>query len=248
MTSTCKPKIPSGLAKSFATGRAGRQLGSTFLASFPVVAHAQTPTAQQQTQPAAGVVAQPTPLKSSGGQLEQVVVTAQRRSEKLEKTPVTVTALTAATLRKQAVTTETDLQTATSGLLVREGTTSNQLNYSIRGQSIDVFNNPLFGKNHTGGAILITSVKPSDQFGGYVTQRAGDYGYNETLGALNVPVVSDKVLLRVSGDYEHYSGYVRNVFNYPHCGGGVASGPALGVNAVQLGMPRMFFIEETYNL
>ncbi len=244
-----KPNSLLCLTRSFVGSKLCRLTGTTILAGLPFLAHAQTPTTPPQTQPAAGAVAQPTPPNANSGQLEQVVVTAQRRSEKLEKTPVTVTALTSAALAKRAVTTESDLQTAVSGLLVRQGTSSNQLNFAVRGQSIDVFSNSqpgvlpyfdevqddthsasafydlqsiqvlkgpqgtLFGRNDTGGAVLITSVRPSNDFGGYITTRGGDYGYTETQGALNIPLVQDKVLLRIAGDYEHRAGYVHDVYS-----------------------------------
>ena len=60
---------------------------------------------------------------------------------------------------------------------------------------------------------LLTSAKPTSDFGGYITERAGDYGYSETLGALNIPIVPDTVLLRISGDYEHRSGYVYDKYS-----------------------------------
>ena len=220
------------------------------LVSLPaLVGHAQSVSGQHGTQAPSQSIS-PTRTPGSGDrQLEQILVTAQRRSERLQSTPVTVTALTSATLEKKAVTTETDLQAATSGLLVRQGTSSNQLNYAIRGQSIDVFSNSqpgvlpyfdeveqeahaatafydlqsvqvlkgpqgtLFGRNDTGGAVLLTSAKPTSDFGGYITERAGDYGYSETLGALNIPIVPDTVLLRISGDYEHRSGYVYDKYS-----------------------------------
>ena len=254
MTTKSKTSMFSGYAESLGRGRFGRLIGVTTFVGLPILAvHAQTPTAQQATPAtggtASGVLAQASPRSSGHEQLEQIVVTAQRRSEKLEKTPVAVTALTSAALRKQAITTETDLQSATSGLLVRQGTSSNQLNYAIRGQSIDVFSNSqpgvlpyfdevqddnrsssafydlqsiqvlkgpqgtLFGRNDTGGAVLITTAKPTNNFDGFITTRAGDYGYTETLGAVNIPIVNDKVLLRVAGDYDHRDGYVHDVYS-----------------------------------
>ncbi len=254
MTRKCKPSSRSGFAEGLRPRKAGRLIVATTFAGLPVLAaHAQTPTAQQgapaTTATATGATVRASKQSAGNGQLEQIVVTAQRRSEKLEKTPVAVTALTSATLKKQAITTETDLQSATSGLLVRQGTSSNQLNYAVRGQSIDVFSNSqpgvlpyfdevqddnhsssafydlqsiqvlkgpqgtLFGRNDTGGAVLITSAKPTNDYSGFITTRAGDYGYTETLGALNIPLVNDKVLLRIAGDYDHRDGYVHDVYS-----------------------------------
>ena len=68
-----------------------------------------------------------------------IVVTAQRRSEALERTPVAVSVISGTSLAKQAIVTESDLQSATPGLTIRAGQNSNQLNYALRGQSLDAF-------------------------------------------------------------------------------------------------------------
>src|ERR1700735_5372143 len=71
--------------------------------------------------------------------LSEIVVTAQRREASLERTPVAVEVLTADALDKEAVTTEGDVQLSVPGLTVRTTENANQLNYSIRGQSVDAF-------------------------------------------------------------------------------------------------------------
>ena len=68
-----------------------------------------------------------------------IVVTARRTEEKLRDVPVAVTAFGATALEERRIESELDLQAATPGLLVRETTSSNQLNYAIRGQSVDAF-------------------------------------------------------------------------------------------------------------
>src|SRR3546814_20754438 len=70
-----------------------------------------------------------------------IIVTAQRRSESLQRTPVAVTVLGSDTLVKRAITSETDLQSISPGLSVRSSQNSNQLNYALRGQSLDPFSN-----------------------------------------------------------------------------------------------------------
>jgi iron complex outermembrane receptor protein len=83
-------------------------------------------------------------------------------------------------------------------------------------ESIQVLKGPqgtLFGRNATGGAVLYTSIKPKNDLEGYATVRAGAYGLVEGLGAINIPLISDKVLLRVAGDVIHQDGYQHNLFN-----------------------------------
>ena len=68
-----------------------------------------------------------------------IVVTAQRREEKLSKVPVSVVAFGAETLQARNITSEQDIGTLVPGLQVKNGQNSNQLSYSMRGQSLDPF-------------------------------------------------------------------------------------------------------------
>ena len=81
----------------------------------------------------------PAASASDAGDSAQIVVTARRTEEKLHDVPVAVAAFSAKTLTEQRIVSEADLQVATPGLTVRATTSSNQLNYSIRGQSVDSF-------------------------------------------------------------------------------------------------------------
>ena len=176
-----------------------------------------------------------------------IIVTAQRRSETLERTPVAVSVVSAETLAEKAITTETDLQTAVPGLTVKTGQNENQLNFSLRGQSVDPFSSSrpsvlpyfnevqvggvggtalydlgsvqvlkgpqgtLFGRNATGGAVLYTSAKPTDQFGGYVVGRIGNFDARHLEGALNLPL-GEIAALRVAGQIQRRDGFQRNLF------------------------------------
>lgn len=82
----------------------------------------------------AGTAAQPT-----AGALQEITVTARRTLENIETVPVAVQALAAEALNEQNITTETDLQTAIPGLLVRAAGAATELNYAIRGQAVDAF-------------------------------------------------------------------------------------------------------------
>jgi outer membrane receptor protein involved in Fe transport len=81
------------------------------------------------------------PSTEQEGALEQIIVTAQRRSENLERTPVAISVVTPDELAKQAIVSESDLPFAVPGLMVRSSLSSNELNYALRGQSTDAFNN-----------------------------------------------------------------------------------------------------------
>ena len=73
----------------------------------------------------------------------EIVVTAQRRSEALERTPVAVAVVSSEALAKQAITSERDLQFAAPGLTVRTSQNDNNLNYSLRGQTVDAYTSSL---------------------------------------------------------------------------------------------------------
>jgi iron complex outermembrane recepter protein len=68
-----------------------------------------------------------------------IIVTARRTDEKLQDVPVAVVAFGADALSERRITSEVDLQVATPGLTVRQTGSSDQLNYAIRGQSVDAF-------------------------------------------------------------------------------------------------------------
>jgi len=80
--------------------------------------------------------------------------------------------------------------------------------------SVQVLKGPqgtLFGKNATGGNVLFAPQKPTDRFEGYAQVQGGNYADREFEGALNLPIVSDKVMLRVSGAWARRDGYTKDV-------------------------------------
>ena len=181
--------------------------------------------------------------------LEEVIVTARRKDENLERVPLAITVLGAAQLQAQSIRTETDLQSAVPGLVIRQDQAQSQFNYSIRGQSVDSFSGSppgvlpyidevqvsapvansfydlesiqvlkgpqgtLFGRNTTGGAVLYDTAAPTNKFGGYADVRFGNEDTREYQAAVNVPIVSDKVMLRLSGDVLQDRGFQYNLFN-----------------------------------
>ncbi len=96
------------------------------------------------------------------GALQEIVVTAQRRSENLENVGLNVSALSTSVLAEQHVTDEQELQTAVPGLLTVASTSTNQLSLSIRGQAVDAFSytSPTvltyFNEFQTGGTTATT--------------------------------------------------------------------------------------------
>jgi iron complex outermembrane recepter protein len=77
-------------------------------------------------------------------------------------------------------------------------------------ENIQVLKGPqgtLFGRSTTGGAVLLTTKKPTNDFEGYLEAKAGNYKYFEITGAINVPIIQDKVALRVAGNLVRRAGF-----------------------------------------
>jgi iron complex outermembrane receptor protein len=70
----------------------------------------------------------------------------------------------------------------------------------------------LFGRNTIGGAILLTTTEPGDEFGGTVRVGAGSDSLGEFFGALDVPF-SDTLKSRVSFGLRKQDGYVERNFD-----------------------------------
>lgn len=107
-------------------------------------AHAQV---EPGTPEGAGVTSTQEPEQASPSTVSapeaagEIVVTARRTLERLQDVPVAVAAFGAQALEERRIVSEVDLQIATPGLTVRQTGSSDQLNFAIRGQSIDSFSN-----------------------------------------------------------------------------------------------------------
>ncbi len=80
-------------------------------------------------------------------------------------------------------------------------------------QNLQVLKGPqgtLFGRNTTGGAILLDPQRPTNKFGGYFDETVGDYGEVREQGALNVPIVPDKLMARFAFDINERDGFTKD--------------------------------------
>ncbi len=71
--------------------------------------------------------------------LGEITVTATRRKQRLSRVPVSVVAFDAATLNSRNIVSEQDVSMLVPGLQVKNGQNSNQLSFSMRGQTLDPF-------------------------------------------------------------------------------------------------------------
>ena len=74
----------------------------------------------------------------------------------------------------------------------------------------------LFGRNNTGGAILITTVKPQHEFDAKISVGAGNYDMRKFDGMVNIPVIDDKIAARVSASFQNRNGWLNNVPTLKH--------------------------------
>jgi iron complex outermembrane receptor protein len=85
--------------------------------------------------------------------------------------------------------------------------------------SVQVLRGPqgtLFGRVTDGGNVMLNPRKPSNEFGGYIEAKLGNYNLNAINGAINLPIVADKVALRVAFDRNRRDGYTLNLLTDLH--------------------------------
>ncbi|MEO5641124.1 MAG: TonB-dependent receptor [Sphingomicrobium sp.] len=79
--------------------------------------------------------------------------------------------------------------------------------------SVEVLKGPqgtLFGRNTTGGAILINPARPIFDTEGSMTVQVGDYGLGSVTAVLNVPL-GQTLAIRAAGRITRRNGYVQNL-------------------------------------
>ena len=179
----------------------------------------------------------------------EVVVTAQRRAERLRDVPVTVTALSSAQLQQANVQSLTDITKLTPGL--RFDYAGPNVQPTIRGigtsfttaggignvgiyvdgfylpnplaadfqllnvQNIQVLKGPqgtLFGRNTTGGAILVTTAKPSTTPSAVVEASYGSYNDRKLQGYATAGI-TDKIAVDIEALYHAGDGFQNNIYS-----------------------------------
>ena len=82
-------------------------------------------------------------------------------------------------------------------------------------ERIEVLRGPqgtLFGRNATGGAVNVISKKASHEFGAEGEIEYGNYDSIKVKGMVNVPLVDQKLAVRLSGIYINRDGYTKNIY------------------------------------
>jgi len=184
------------------------------------------------------------------GALQEVLVTAQRKSENIQKVDLAITELTPEVLQSNSVNSIRDLSYLVPSMSILGGRSRDDLTITIRGQgtngagipgvitylnempiptdnlgqsatgpglyydmdNIQVLEGPqgtLFGRNAVGGAVLYQTKRPTNDFGGYLQAGYGNYNDREVQGALNLPVISDTLLVRLAVNAQDRDGFTK---------------------------------------
>ncbi len=83
-------------------------------------------------------------------------------------------------------------------------------------QNVQVLKGPqgtLFGRNSTGGAVLFQTQEPGNNYGGFASLEYGNLDRLVVQGAADLPIVKDKVLLRIAGADTSGGAYIYNMYN-----------------------------------
>ncbi|WP_369062315.1 TonB-dependent receptor [Caulobacter sp. 73W] len=197
----------------------------------------------------AGAAAAQTATDTSGFAIEEIVVTAQKRSENLQDVPVSVTALTASALQDQGVNNVMGLNNVAPGLRVSAGDAAANPKIYIRGVGLSDFNpnassgvgvyvdgvfvgsplaqmagffdlaqvevlrgpqGTLYGRNTNGGAINVTTKRPTFHWTGETRAEYATYDAVNLQGGISGPLIEDKLAFRLAGQFVEDGGYTFN--------------------------------------
>ena len=181
--------------------------------------------------------------------LEEVIVTARKREESIQRVPVSVTSLEKE-LKEASLRRLDDIQSFTPNVYIRTtsgipggasvsirgvsyqetdktldpsigvvmdglylGTSSGALLDNFDTKRIEVLRGPqgtLFGKNTTGGVVNIVRGDVTMEWGGDASITLGDDGREDIKGVLNVPIIEDKLGVKVFANQIKSDGWVKN--------------------------------------
>jgi iron complex outermembrane receptor protein len=68
----------------------------------------------------------------------------------------------------------------------------------------------LYGRNATAGVVNVISAKPTDQFEAMLSADWGNYSNRRYEGMVNIPLVDDRLDLRVAGEWTKRDGYTHD--------------------------------------
>jgi iron complex outermembrane receptor protein len=183
-------------------------------------------------------------------QIEEIIVTTERREQNLQEVPVAVTAFTADQLREMQIYEADDLllripnmvgannvgQSSNVGYFMRgvgndesllsfdppiqtyvdDVLVPRQLNNNVTfldAERVEVLRGPqgqLHGRNTTGGAVKVFTIKPSEEFYTRLSGKYGNFDEINLFGTVNGSV-ADGLAAKLTGFWDNDDGYQKNI-------------------------------------
>jgi iron complex outermembrane receptor protein len=182
-----------------------------------------------------------------GQGIEEIVVTARGRDEKLQDVPVAVSAFSAKAIEDRKIVGAADFLSATPNISINQSQSSGISFITVRGVSqvrngespvsvvidgvqqvtsrqltqdlfdlerIEVLRGPqgaLYGRNAIGGAIVITTKRPSEELEGSASLGYGEGQDWRMRASVSGPLAGENLRFRLAGSYRNLDGYYSNV-------------------------------------
>jgi len=182
-----------------------------------------------------------------GAELEEIIVTARKRTESLQDVPIAVTVFTKTQIESAGMRRPVDFISTIPNVTIVDTANVGDTQVSIRGivstrdaestfayvvdgvlitnpngfneelldvAQIEVLKGPqgaLYGRNAVAGAILITTIEPTDEVEGRIRAGFGNNSSNSFSGVLSGPL-GDSVRGRIAASYRSTDGFYDNVY------------------------------------
>jgi iron complex outermembrane receptor protein len=194
------------------------------------------------------LAATPLAFADEGDQLEEIIVTAQKRPEDIQKVPVQVQAFSSEQLESAEIKDTQQLLNLVPNVNLAHSYTFLNSFVTIRGiseinnadpplavivdgvpqnnqkqllmdlfdvQQVEVLMGPqggLYGRNAIGGAMIITTQKPTNEVKASLDVTYGNGDSRQVMGAVSGPLIDDKLLVSLSGDVQGSGGLIKNTY------------------------------------
>jgi iron complex outermembrane receptor protein len=213
---------------------------ASVLMAAPVYAAPPAPVEQRAVDQSQPDQAKKAPAADTSA-MQEVVVTARRISENVQRVPIAVTAVPETKLQQMDIRDLTSIAKVTPGVALCCTAWNNATLTVVRGiqqgaptyfadvpvnsngyanffdiANVQVLKGPqgtLFGQASVAGAFVYTPRKPGNTFGGTISTVVGSYDRRTIEAAVDVPLVKDRVLVRLAGVSHYRKGYVHDLSN-----------------------------------
>ena len=172
--------------------------------------------------------------------LEEIVVTAQRREENLQEIPLSVAAFTGDEMELRGMERVADVIAGAPNVIISGGPSTARNTFAMRGiagaayfvdgvwqqsnialddrsvlelDRVEILRGPqgtLFGRDTTGGAIMLFTKLPEEEFGMRASASLGTYDRRDLSVAVDIPL-SDKLLSKWTVASAQRDGFVKSV-------------------------------------